>query len=263
MKPTDTRDFLHYTSSHPKRQKDEAPYGQFLRIRRICTKDWDFYIEARALFLAYVRRGYPKPILDKALHKAQKFSQVDLLTTKGREKKDRPVIAVGFNPANPHVFGSVKKFWPLLSTNPHISHLFQAPPLCANRRSMNLRDMLVRSICTYPATPKSALPTPKNTTCGTIICKYCKMLVKSEKIKSATLDIEFKNRILCNTSCQTTNVIYVITCLKCQSQYVSETKRQIKRRMYEHLKTIQEHGNQHSQPTPVSTHIKCVKDRRN
>ena len=38
-KPTDTHSYLHYTSAHFKACKTKGPYGQFLRLRRICTKD--------------------------------------------------------------------------------------------------------------------------------------------------------------------------------------------------------------------------------
>ena len=41
-KPTDTHLYLHYTSSHHTPSKTKGPYGQFLRLRRICTYDDDF-----------------------------------------------------------------------------------------------------------------------------------------------------------------------------------------------------------------------------
>ena len=258
LKPTDTRDFLHFSSSHPRRQKTGGPYGQFLRIRRICTRDWDFNLEARALSLAYLRRGYPKSTLEAALYKAAQFSQDDLLTPKTKTPEDRTVIALEFHSANPHVFQSVKKFWPLLSTSRTIGHLFSKPPLCANRRSKNLRDKLVSATCNYPPSQKVDKPMPKNTTCGNITCKYCKMLIKVEKVSSSFLDICFKAKILCRISCQSTNVIYLITCLKCECQYVGETKRQLRRRMYEHLKTIQEHSKPGTLSTPVSAHFNTV-----
>ena len=258
LKPTDTRDFLHFSSSHPRTQKLGGPYGQFLRIRRICTLDWDFNLEARALLLAYLRRGYPRSTLEKALYKASSFTQDDLLVPKIKTPEDRTVIALEFNPANPHIFQSVKKYWPLLSTSRNIGHLFTKPPLCANRRSRNLRDQLVSAKCTYPAIPRVPLPNPPHTTCGTITCKYCRMISQGENVRSAFLEINYKAKLLCRTSCLSTNVIYMITCLKCECQYVGETKRQLKRRMYEHLKTIQEHGKLGTLATPVSTHFNSV-----
>ena len=258
LKPTDTRDFLHFSTSHPRSQKGGGPYGQFLRIRRICTRDWDFNLEARALFLSYLRRGYPKSKLEEALHKASQFSQDDLLVPKNKQPEDRTVIALEFNPANPNVFQSVRKYWPLLSTSRTVGHLYSQAPLCANRRTQNLRDKLVSATCIYPPKPREDLPMPKNTTCGTITCRYCRLMIKEESVHSSFLDVIYKAKILCTISCQSTNVIYLITCLKCKCQYVGETKRQLRRRMYEHLKTIQEHGKLGTLATPVSAHFNTL-----
>ena len=41
-KPTDANNFLHFESAHPSHCKKDIPYGQFLRLRRICSKDIDF-----------------------------------------------------------------------------------------------------------------------------------------------------------------------------------------------------------------------------
>ena len=40
-KPTDTHLYLHYTFSHHNPCKTKGPYGQFFRLRRICTYDND------------------------------------------------------------------------------------------------------------------------------------------------------------------------------------------------------------------------------
>ena len=39
-------------------------------------------------------------------------------------------------------------------------------------------------------------------------------------------------------SCLMQNVIYMMTCLKCRTQYARETKRMLKKRMYEHLRSM-------------------------
>ena len=46
-KPTDTHLYLHYTSSHHNPCKTKGPYGQFLRLRIICTYDNDFQEHAK------------------------------------------------------------------------------------------------------------------------------------------------------------------------------------------------------------------------
>ena len=53
--PTDTHLYLHYTSSHHAPSKTKGPYGQFLRLRRICTYDSDLNIILKNLFCITLR----------------------------------------------------------------------------------------------------------------------------------------------------------------------------------------------------------------
>jgi hypothetical protein len=78
-KPTDTRDFLHFSSAHPKSAKSKGPYGQFLRIQRVCMKNSDFVLESRRLLNDYLSRGYAKHLIEEHLNKAAQFSQDELL----------------------------------------------------------------------------------------------------------------------------------------------------------------------------------------
>ena len=116
--------------------------------------------------------------------------------------------------------------------------------------------MLMKAKLTYPPeeqTP-SKFPKLKNTTCPTITCRYCKLLHKEKMITSSFLNSKLTTRVNCRISCLTNNVIYCITCLKCSAQYVGETKRQLKKCMYEHLRSIDCFHK--VQPTPVSEHFK-------
>ena len=48
-KPTDTHSYLHYTSAHQRSCTQKGPYGQFLRLRRICQKNDDFIEESEKM----------------------------------------------------------------------------------------------------------------------------------------------------------------------------------------------------------------------
>lgn len=65
---------LHFTSAHPKHCREGIPYGQFLRLRRICTKDTDFV--RQALFLD---RGYPRELILREFIRATCKHRGDLL----------------------------------------------------------------------------------------------------------------------------------------------------------------------------------------
>ena len=58
-KPTDTHLYLEYSLAHPSTVLEKGPYGQYLRLRRICTLDKDFKTNAFKLTGYYLKRGYP------------------------------------------------------------------------------------------------------------------------------------------------------------------------------------------------------------
>ena len=81
-KPTDTHLYLHYTFAHHRPCHTKGLYGQFLRIRRICTKNGDFLHQWDKIIEYYLNRGYPLHALKKHMLKAAKFTQDELLTVK-------------------------------------------------------------------------------------------------------------------------------------------------------------------------------------
>ena len=71
VKETATHSYLLYTSCHPQNCIQKGPYGQFLRIKRNCTKDADFEKHAEDMKKHYADRGYPDYIIQKAYEKAR------------------------------------------------------------------------------------------------------------------------------------------------------------------------------------------------
>ncbi len=70
-KPTDTHPYLPYQSCHPHNQKIGGSYSPLLRVRRICTHDTDFELNAHFILEHYKHRGYPNSILQSALDKVR------------------------------------------------------------------------------------------------------------------------------------------------------------------------------------------------
>ena len=52
-KATDSHSYLNFSSSHPYSCKSSIPYSQFLRLRKICSDDADFDIEAAKTVLQF------------------------------------------------------------------------------------------------------------------------------------------------------------------------------------------------------------------
>ena len=79
---------------------------------------------------------------------------------------------------------------------------------------------------------------------------------KAEQITSFHTKQVFKCKSLPpkhKVTCELSNVIYIINCNKCGLQYIGETKRPFRNRMYEHQNSVQKF--QPEKSTPVSRHF--------
>ena len=79
-KPTDSHSYLLYSPSHPSHVKNSIPFSKFLRLRRLCSDDSDFYenqkrcasfaINVTILFLLFKRATtVPNKLIDSQHYK--------------------------------------------------------------------------------------------------------------------------------------------------------------------------------------------------
>ena len=182
-KPTDTHLYLHYTSSHHTPCKTKGPYGQFLRLRRICSFDNDFHENAEKLVSYYLKRGYPEKSLRKHYKRASKYSQDELLNVVEKTPVTTPVMVTNYNPSNPNIKEIIHKNWNIISNSPDCGPLFPQKPIVGFRRLPNLRDILTNATTTYP--PTKAIPTISHIPICTRLgkCTYCPLMKKITTVK--------------------------------------------------------------------------------
>ena len=77
--------------------------------------------------------------------------------------------------------------------------------------------------------------------CNRHHCSICKHSSKNSSFHSNHINKTFN--IHGHISCNSTNLIYIITCSKCQKQYVGKTGRKLKTRLTEHFRNICQHTN--------------------
>ena len=79
-------------------------------------------------------------------------------------------------------------------------------------------------------------------------CPLRKIFLKGDYFTGTTTQRRYhKNHV---GNCTTQNLVYMLTCTICQSQYVGQTKRQLKVRISEHLADIR-----YKRDTPVAHHF--------
>ena len=103
----------------------------------------------------------------------------------------------------------------------------------------------------HTTTIKSNLTQPKNrgfNFCNRNNCRYCPLLDKSGTISNNCGE---KFVTMKNISCRSSNLIYCITCKKCNKQYVGQTMLRLKDRFIHHFRDI----DQNDKDKTVSRHF--------
>ena len=257
-KPTDSHNYLLYSSEHPRHILNGIPYSQMLRVRRICTKMEDFLANALMLSSHFIRRGYPTYLIITALKRAVKLDR-DALLNKDHLSKSIPdkksasdtfYCITTHNPKNPPIAEIVKRNWELLERTKGTRPIMDAKLIFGLRRNKNLSNFLVKA-STSSKTKTTSRHINRNPCNRPFNCRYCRKINKKDKIFSSDKKREFNP--LTNVNCQSSNLIYLITCKHCGIHYVGQTKNRLLTRFQGHYHDIKTKND-----TTVSRHFnKC------
>ena len=228
-KPTDTHQYLLPASCHPKHCCKNIPYSLALRLRRICSDSDTFESRARELTDHLCKRGYQKQEISLAIERARQQKREDLLSYRLKSELNVLPFVLTYHPDLPKVREIINKHWPIIESSSTLSEIFTERPTMAYRRPKSLRDLHVRA--KLKPDMRDDEPLGETRPCGKARCKTCKMITPTQIAKSASGAII---KLRCNTSCKTTNVVYLITCTKCGKQYVGETGDHVNQRMNGH-----------------------------
>ena len=229
-KKTDRNQYLLTSSCHPAHVTSNIPFSLALRIVRICTlaeTREKRFSELREMLLA---REYCSKIINNAIDRARNIPRLKALEKVVRNKTtDRPVFVIHYDPRLPSVNNIIKKHYRSMIEDPKMKEVFPDPPLIAYRRQKNIRQYLIRAkVPPDVRRPKRKLPGMKK--CNS--CVYCHYIMTGDHVKFTAT--KYIHQITTQITCNTRNLIYLITCLKCLMQYVGETDRRLKDRFLEH-----------------------------
>ena len=138
-KPTDSHNYLHYSSAHPPHCKKALPYSQFLRIRRICSRESDFIQHCLELKFHLLRRGYPCDTLDEAFRRASAISLEDARKIRLKEdEEDLLFLTTTYIPEDDILRTIVDRNWEILEMSSSTRELAEKRPIYGYRRAPNL-----------------------------------------------------------------------------------------------------------------------------
>ena len=240
-KPTDKHQYLFYTSCHPNSCKKGIPFGQALRLRRICSQDTLFEKRAKELTSYLVERGYDERFVTKEVDRARRIPRADTLKEKSKRQSNRVPFVITYHPGLPNIGELLHRFHPVLQTSQRLASAVKEVPMVAYRRPRCLKDFLVRAECRteYQQTVNKGC-----FKCGRTNCMICDYLVEGNRFSSFTTKQNFfiNHHLNCNSS----SVVYLIFCKRCGLQYIGSTITKFRQRFNNHKSRMTKHSRKSS-----------------
>ena len=279
-KPTDKKEFLHYDSNHPIHTKIAIPFSQAIRYRRIIDLDDNLTDLLNTLHNRFTRRNYPADVVDQQINKAKEIPRSLTLQYKTEEQKQLaftrytnnkpflPLIITYNHKYSIHnnLIKIIKPLWKtMVNSTDKLKNCFMHNfPKIVYSKGSTLSNKLIRADHNRSSSTDQNIITilaellAENEQCNTTVricfqplCKLCSIVVCTNTFVSNTTKNLY--HITHSMNCNSTNVIYLINCLKCNKQYVGETKRALKQRFNNHRSDIRLNKN-----TAVSIHFNDI-----
>ena len=122
---------------HLKACKTAIPFAQAMRLRRICSRKFDFEKRAADLTPFLVNRGKKKGIVRNQLDKARRISRTEALRDKHREKNERVPFVVMCHPELPNIGQILRDLHPIMQSPERCHRVVSNVPMLAFRGPKN------------------------------------------------------------------------------------------------------------------------------
>jgi len=250
FKPTDTHQLLHTDSFHPKHSFRGLMKSQLIRFKRLSSFKEDYDKTCKILFSTLINRGYTGSQMRKAQgdiwfnyteKQTDDVTPREIVIPQDNQSvsvcKEKFPIIIDYCTIGTKLAKSYKS---ILNQNDFFNN-YQL--VTAYKNHKNLRRILVRS--ELEKTTKSGAYRG----CGKTNCVTCRIHA-SDADHFYNQQNKTKYPIKDNIYCNSTNLVYLITCNKCKKQYVGETGRTLRDRLNDHRSAIK-----NKSKTPISVHF--------
>ena len=236
-KLTDTHQYLDNGSCHPRCVKYGIPYGQALRLRRICDSDETFEKRLKEMRGHFIKRGFKMKVLDSQFSKARKKSRESFLcqdvNSRNVKSEHKISLVMHFHPALSGVGKIINDLWPVLQSSEDMRRIFREKPVVAFRRPRNLRDSIVRSKVKRMNSSNRGMKKFRKSRCQ--ICRFVEE-------RNAFEGEHRSYRINFTFGCDSKEVIYLIICENCGRVYVGSTITTFRQRFNNHRSSATRYG---------------------
>ena len=230
-KPTNNFSYLITSSDHPESIFKNIPKSLFIRLRRINSNFSDFVLACKEIINQLLKRGYKFRVLIKTFKIISDTERNTLIPYKEKNnifKNDKKNILF-FKKFN-YNFTDCKKiiFNSFYKTFNNYEYMKNVNLLFINNVNNNLNNIFIHNIRNET---RFKFSTSK---CLETKCISCKFIHNKSFISIKNAKIPLLNFADCNT----THIVYIILCLKCNIFYIGETKFSLRKRFSQHLNNI-------------------------
>ena len=241
VKATDSHAFLHFSSCHPRHCINAIPYGQAIRIIRICSSNQTKLEHLRNLYRYLHNSNYPHTLIVRQLNRALNRRRSTNSPNNHNTNNSRIPLVLTYNPRFPSIPRILHKHHTTtLLQNSTTADIFTLPPITSFRRPKNLKNLLT---CTTLRPTQTTDTTKHNPN-----CQCNKHFLKHDTIKSNSSNTLYP--IDPQLDCHSTNVIYLISCQRDGIRYVGQTANCLNTRLNHHKSDIKL-----KKDTPVAKHF--------
>ena len=109
-KETDTHSYLNYTSSYLTSCKNSIPFSQFLRLKRICSKEDDCTQRNREMASFFLQRDYPTRVIERSSEQVSSIPRtkgLEATTSERSTNLPRVPFVLTFRPSNEKIKGNI------------------------------------------------------------------------------------------------------------------------------------------------------------
>ena len=150
------------------------------------------------------------------------------------------ILVTTFHPSFNNLSQIVRNNWDILFHSSKTREIHSSRLITALRKTLNLRSFLVRARSDYHGKDHqkhdAAIRGRTYNVCTTVHCRYCTRIDTSGQITSSVTQRQYTSKY--NVSCQSSNIVYCITCKRCPKQYVGQTKHRLMDRFQDHFYKI-------------------------
>ena len=197
-------------------------------------------------------RGYNEIDLTRTISEVQKMKREELLKDKSREINGRGrVFVCTWHPSLKTIPATLSRNHDILLNDPKLKSIFEEKSSVAYRRRKNIGNFLCKN-------DVRMLEKKEPTKCKG--CKLCKIINNEDILINKNNGAQVRTKK--GGHCQSTGVIYAVTCIKCQQIYVGHTGETMAKRWSKHKYDIRNRPDQNELATHCHHDHDIEKDLR-